>query len=166
MATEKQLAAKRRNALLTAGPRSVEGKAAASGSALKTGLYWNGIIVGKEDPGKLAALEAAFTAEYAPATPTERSLVARNPGPATPSWTSPPSPASTASATRPNACSTRPSPNAALFGPSAKLLKTQPLTPRLASFRQTRKNQQTPIRAGAKRRPGPQPPVPSPQPPC
>jgi hypothetical protein len=70
MATEKQLAAKRRNALLTAGPRSVEGKAAASGSALKTGLYWNGIIVGKEDPGKLAALEAAFTAEYAPATPT------------------------------------------------------------------------------------------------
>src|SRR4051794_25162988 len=75
MATEKQLAANRRNAQLSTGPRSVDGKAAASRNALKTGLYCNGIIIGKEDPHKLEALEAAFTAEYAPATPTERSLV-------------------------------------------------------------------------------------------
>jgi len=75
MATENQIAANRRNAEKSTGPRSAEGKAASSRNALKTGLYCRGIIIGKEDPTKLDELEAAFTAEYAPATPTERSLV-------------------------------------------------------------------------------------------
>ena len=75
MATEKQLAANRRNAQLSTGPRSVEGKAASSRNALKTGLYCNGIIIGKESTPQLEALEAAYTAEYLPVTPTERALV-------------------------------------------------------------------------------------------
>jgi hypothetical protein len=75
MATEKQIAANRRNAQSSTGPRSAEGKAVASRNALKTGLYCRGIIIGHEMPANLEALEAAFTAEYQPATPTERSLV-------------------------------------------------------------------------------------------
>ena len=75
MATTNQIAANRRNAEKSTGPRSAEGKAASSRNALKTGLYCRGIIIGKENPDQLADLEAAFTAEYAPATPTERSLV-------------------------------------------------------------------------------------------
>jgi hypothetical protein len=75
MATKKQIAANRRNAEKSTGPRSVEGKAASSRNALKTGLYCRGIIIGKEDPTKLDELEAAYSAEYAPVTPTERALV-------------------------------------------------------------------------------------------
>jgi hypothetical protein len=75
MATDKQIAANRRNALLSTGPRSAEGKAAASRNALKTGLYCRGIVIGNESSMQLEALEAQFTAEYQPATPTERSLV-------------------------------------------------------------------------------------------
>jgi len=75
MATTNQIAANRRNAEKSTGPRSAEGKAASSRNALKTGLYCRGIIIGKENPQQLDELEAAFTAEYAPATPTERSLV-------------------------------------------------------------------------------------------
>ncbi len=75
MATEKQIAANRRNALQSTGPRSAEGKAVSSRNAVKTGLYCRGIIIGHESSAQLEALEAAFTAEYAPATPTERALV-------------------------------------------------------------------------------------------
>jgi hypothetical protein len=75
MATEKQIAANRRNAQKSTGPRSAEGKAASSRNALKTGLYCPGIVIGHESIGKLEELEAQFTAEYQPATPTERSLV-------------------------------------------------------------------------------------------
>ena len=76
MATEKQIAANRRNSLLSTGPRSVEGKAASSRNALKTGIHSEATVIpGKEDPDQLAELAAAFTAEYAPQTATERSLV-------------------------------------------------------------------------------------------
>src|ERR1044072_7770624 len=75
MATEKQIAANRRNAQHSTGPPPGEGKARPSRNALKTGLYCPGIIIGKETPAQLIELEAAYTAEYAPATPTERALV-------------------------------------------------------------------------------------------
>jgi hypothetical protein len=75
MATDKQIAANRRNAQLSTGPRSAEGKARSSRNALKTGLYCPGIIIGHESTFKLEELERQFTAEYQPATPTERSLV-------------------------------------------------------------------------------------------
>jgi hypothetical protein len=75
MATEKQIAANRRNAQKSTGPRTPEGKAASSRNALKTGLYCPGIIIGHESTLQLETLEAQFTAEYRPATPTERALV-------------------------------------------------------------------------------------------
>jgi hypothetical protein len=75
MATEKQIAANRRNAQKSTGPRSAEGKATSSRNAFKTGLYCPGIVIGHESIGKLEELEAQFTAEYLPATPTERALV-------------------------------------------------------------------------------------------
>jgi hypothetical protein len=75
MATEKQIAANRRNAQKSTGPRSAEGKAVSSRNALKTGLYCPGIVIGHESIGKLETLEAQFTAEYQPSTPTERALV-------------------------------------------------------------------------------------------
>jgi hypothetical protein len=75
MASQKQLAANRRNAQRSTGPRSVEGKVRASQNALKTGLYAQGIVIGAELGSKLEELEAQFTAEYHPTTPTERSLV-------------------------------------------------------------------------------------------
>jgi hypothetical protein len=75
MATEKQIQANIRNARRSTGPRTTEGKAKSSRNALKTGLYANGIVIGYEDPSKLAELERQFTDKYHPATPTERSLV-------------------------------------------------------------------------------------------
>jgi hypothetical protein len=75
MATEKQIAANRLNAQKSTGPRSAEGKAVSSGNALKTGLYCPGIIIGHESSIQLETLEAQFTAEYRPSTPTERALV-------------------------------------------------------------------------------------------
>lgn len=75
MMSQKQLAANRRNAQQSTGPRSVEGKARVSQNALKTGLYAQGIVIGTELGSKLEELEAQFTAEYHPTTPTERSLV-------------------------------------------------------------------------------------------
>ena len=75
MATDKQIAANRRNGQNSTGPRSVEGKAASSRNALKTGLYCQGIVIGKESFSQLQDLEAAYSAEYAPSTPTERALV-------------------------------------------------------------------------------------------
>jgi hypothetical protein len=75
MPTQKQKDANRRNAQLSTGPRSADGKAAAARNALKTGLFAKGNIIGSESVTQLQLLEAQFTAEYLPATPTERALV-------------------------------------------------------------------------------------------
>ena len=73
--SSKQLAANRRNAQKSTGPRSVEGKARSSQNALKTGLYAQAMIIGPEELTQFQELEAQFTAEYHPTTPTARSLV-------------------------------------------------------------------------------------------
>jgi hypothetical protein len=75
MATEKQIAANRANALKSTGPRSAEGKAISSRNALKTGIYAPGTVLWCENPNQLEHLEILFATEYRPATPTERSLV-------------------------------------------------------------------------------------------
>jgi hypothetical protein len=75
MSSQKQLAANRRNAQKSTGPRSVEGKARSSQNALKTGLYAQAMIIGPEELTQFQELETQFTAEYQPATPTARSLV-------------------------------------------------------------------------------------------
>jgi hypothetical protein len=75
MSSPKQRDANRRNAQLSTGPRSAEGKAKSSRNALKTGLYARGNIIGHEAPWLLEELIVQFTAEHQPASPTERSLV-------------------------------------------------------------------------------------------
>ena len=75
MSSQKQLDANRRNAQLSTGPRSAEGKAISSQNALKTGIYARGNIIGHEGSWLLEELIEQFSAEHRPATPTERSLV-------------------------------------------------------------------------------------------
>ena len=75
MATPAQLNANRANALLSTGPRSVEGKAASSRNATKFGIFSEALIIPGEDPAELDALTAEFEAEYIPETALERTLL-------------------------------------------------------------------------------------------
>lgn len=75
MATPAQIAANRRNALLSTGPRSEEGKAVSRFNALKTGIQANSQIIPGEDPSALEELAAGYHLEFRPATPVERFLV-------------------------------------------------------------------------------------------
>jgi len=75
MATSAQIAANRRNALLSTGPRSEEGKAVSRFNALKTGIQAHSQIIPGEDPGALEELAAGYTLQFRPATPVERFLV-------------------------------------------------------------------------------------------
>ena len=75
MSTLKQIAANRANSQKSTGPRTPEGKAAASRNALKTGIYASGTIIRHESSQMLEELEAQYSAEYQPLTPTERTLV-------------------------------------------------------------------------------------------
>jgi len=57
------------------GPRSVEGKAASSMNALKTGIYAESSIIRGENAGDLRQLTSEYYERFAPATPEERLLV-------------------------------------------------------------------------------------------
>jgi len=72
MATEKQIAANRANALKCTGPRTEKGRATSSMNALKTGLDSKmEIIEGYEDRDERDALTAAWYARFAPANEEE-----------------------------------------------------------------------------------------------
>jgi hypothetical protein len=75
MATDKQTEANRLNAQKSTGPRSVEGKAASSQNALKSGIDAQSQIIRGEDPIALAALTNEYLVEYQPRFASERSLV-------------------------------------------------------------------------------------------
>jgi hypothetical protein len=76
MPTPKQLAANRRNAKKSTGPRTPEGKAAASRNALKTGIDAKAeTMLPFEDPAKLEALTSDYYHRFHPATPEQRCLV-------------------------------------------------------------------------------------------
>lgn len=75
MATESQILANRRNALLSTGPRSAEGKAASRFNALKTGIEAKSQVIPGEDPAELQQLTADYHREFRPATPLERFLI-------------------------------------------------------------------------------------------
>ena len=75
MATQKQIAANRRNAEKSTGPRTPEGKAASRMNALKTGIDAESLLVRGEDPNALEALTAEYYGYYQPVTPQERCLV-------------------------------------------------------------------------------------------
>ena len=66
MATEAQIAANRRNALKSTGPRTAEGKAKASRNALKHGLLSRDVVIAGEDAEEFAALREGMMAELVP----------------------------------------------------------------------------------------------------
>ena len=75
MATPAQIAANRRNSLLSTGPRSEEGKAVSRFNALKTGIQAYSQIIPGEDPAALEELADGYHLQFRPATPVERFLV-------------------------------------------------------------------------------------------
>jgi len=75
MATQRQIAANRRNAQHSTGPRSAEGKAVSRFNALKHGIDAESQCLPTEDPESLTELAAEYHERFAPATPEERALV-------------------------------------------------------------------------------------------
>ena len=75
MATEKQIAANRRNAAKSTGPRSPEGKARSSMNALKSGVDAEAEIIPGENPAALAELTNQYLRRWRPTTPEQRCYV-------------------------------------------------------------------------------------------
>ena len=79
MATEKQLAANRKNALKSTGPKTPEGKAVAAQNALKHGLLAKNAVItegeGAENQDEFDALLRDFIDQYNPADAIEEMLV-------------------------------------------------------------------------------------------
>jgi hypothetical protein len=73
--TEQKLAANRRNAQLSTGPRTEQGKAVVSLNALTHGLRSRHVVLPNEDPAGFQLLCDNLTAEWQPQTPTEGHLV-------------------------------------------------------------------------------------------
>src|SRR5437588_2100225 len=77
MASHKQLAANRRNALLSTGPKTEIGKSRSRFNAVKHGLTAETVVSMLEDRSHYDAFEAAIFAEYQPISMVERSLTSR-----------------------------------------------------------------------------------------
>jgi hypothetical protein len=77
MTTLRQIEANRRNARVSTGPRTDNGKRRSRKNAHRHGLSAETIIEPLEDPEDYQAFEAAILADYAPRTAVERELVGR-----------------------------------------------------------------------------------------
>lgn len=78
MATERQIAANRRNALKSTGPRTAAGKAASARNAIRHGLYSVDSVVpaiGESDASFLTHLQPYLATAVDPADPIELSLL-------------------------------------------------------------------------------------------
>jgi hypothetical protein len=76
MSSLKKIAANRRNAQRSTGPRTPEGKSASSHNSFRTGIYAAAeTVLPHEDPKAIAALAAEYYAHYQPQAPAERCLV-------------------------------------------------------------------------------------------
>ncbi len=75
MATDKQIAANRRNAQKATGPKSAEGKFKSSLNALRLGLYSHTFIIKTEDEQVFQNFSAGFIDEFKPQTPSELELL-------------------------------------------------------------------------------------------
>ena len=75
MASVRQIAANRRNAQKSTGPKTAAGKARAAKNRRSHGFYSADIVLAGENPEEFEALLAELEAEFQPATPTERHLV-------------------------------------------------------------------------------------------
>ena len=77
MPSDKQLAANRRNATRSTGPRSPDGKARSSQNAFQHGLTSTAVLFSTEHAAAFGQLRSAFFTEHRPATPTEEYFVTR-----------------------------------------------------------------------------------------
>ena len=77
MTTEKQIAANRRNARKSTGPKSAAGKAASGRNALKHGVLSRQAIAAHEDREAYEALLGQIVEEFGPETALECALVER-----------------------------------------------------------------------------------------
>uniref|UniRef100_Q029H2 Uncharacterized protein n=1 Tax=Solibacter usitatus (strain Ellin6076) TaxID=234267 RepID=Q029H2_SOLUE len=75
MATPAQVTANRANAQLSTGPRSVEGKAAASRNSLKLGLTAQSLIIPGEDPAEFDRFTTSHEEKFQPVGPVEEELL-------------------------------------------------------------------------------------------
>ena len=75
MASEKQVAANRRNATKSSGPRTKSGKARSSRNALNHGLSAEQVVIFDEDPAAFEALRGDLYAHFQPSDPVDEALV-------------------------------------------------------------------------------------------
>ncbi len=66
MATERQIEANRRNALLSTGPKTEEGKAVVSGNAIKHGILTDRLFVQDDLQEEFARMREGFYLEFQP----------------------------------------------------------------------------------------------------
>jgi hypothetical protein len=77
MASEKQVAANRRNAARSSGPKSTAGRQVVRLNALKHGLQAEHVVIPGEDPEKFEALRRGLGEQYQPVGSVEHGLVQR-----------------------------------------------------------------------------------------
>lgn len=77
MTSQRQTDANRRNALLSTGPRTENGKQQSRGNAYRHGLTAQTVIMGIEDAAEYCTFEAEILAEYDPQSIVERELTRR-----------------------------------------------------------------------------------------
>jgi len=77
MATEKQIAANKSNALKSTGPKTVKGKSVSKLNAVKHGLLAEEVLVLGEDEEKYELLQDQLEAELSPEGVVEEDLVER-----------------------------------------------------------------------------------------
>src|SRR3954466_15862105 len=77
MATERQIAANRRNAQSSTGPSTEAGKRRSRRNAIRHGLTAESVITVLEDEAAYRKFEAIILHDYAPETAVERALVVR-----------------------------------------------------------------------------------------
>jgi hypothetical protein len=75
MPTQKQIEANRRNARLSTGPRTPEGKAAVRYNAYKHGLTARELLLPEESNKQFLALSNAFRSSFRPQSPPEEDLL-------------------------------------------------------------------------------------------
>lgn len=75
MPTQKQIEANRRNARLSTGPRTPEGKAAVRYNACKHGLTSRELLLPEESNEEFLALLSAFRSDFQPQSPREQDLL-------------------------------------------------------------------------------------------
>ncbi len=75
MSSERQLEANRRNALLSTGPATPEGKSRVSRNAMTHGLTARDAVLPCEDPGDFLSVLSELEAEHQPSTPTQHILL-------------------------------------------------------------------------------------------